>query len=301
VPWREPWAGAPRLTGVVVLVTGASRGVGKGIAVALGSCGATVYVTGRTTEGAPAPEVYGHVLPGSITATARAVTAAGGVGIAVGCDHADDAQSLAVVERVLAEQGRIDVLVNNALVVPPQLVDGDPFWVKPISVFDDLFHVGVRSTYVMSAAVAPSMVRAGRGLIVTTSGPGAKAYFNTPAYGVGKVAVDRMMHDMAIELNPHGVAAMSLWLGLVRTERLAVTVERSPQFDLTSTESAMFAGRAVAALAGDADVMARTGGTHYVAELAAVYGFDDVDGRRPASRRPSFGEPTAFLPGPIAP
>jgi dehydrogenase/reductase SDR family protein 1 len=264
------------LAGQVVLVTGASRGVGKGIAVGLGEAGATVYVTGRTQSPGR--------LPGTIDATADEVSAAGGRGIALRCDHGDDADVERLFARVLAEAGRLDVLVNNAFCIP----DGElfqPFWQAPLGFWDDMHRVGLRSHYVAAVHAARHMVEAKRGLIVNVSSFGAKLYAVNVAYGVGKAGVDRMARDMARELRPHGVTAVALWPGVVRTERLEIEAGRFP-FDQANSESPVFSGRAVAALAADEQRLKRSGQSLVVAELAAEYGFDDIDGRRPASLRP---------------
>jgi dehydrogenase/reductase SDR family protein 1 len=263
------------LSGRVAIVTGASRGVGKGIALGLGEAGATVYVTGRTvTPGA---------LPGTISETAAQVTALGGEGLAVPCDHAIDAQVEALVERVIGERGRIDVLVNNAFAIPEGKLIA-PFWELPIDQWDTMHRVGLRSHYVASWWVAPHMIAAKNGLIVNVSSFGAKIQAVNVAYGVGKAGVDRMSRDMGRELSPHGVCVVSLWPGIVKTERLLLDPERIG-FDPTNGESARFSGRAVAALAADEKRLARAGQALVVAELAREYGFTDVDGSQPKSLR----------------
>ncbi len=283
-----------RLADKVAVVTGASRGAGKGIAEELGAEGATVYVTGRSNKEGMGPFVMGKQLPGTIQETAAGVTLLGGKGIPVVCDHRDDSQVEALFRRVKEEQGRLDILVNNAYIVPESLLSGLPFWEMPISAWDEMMDVGVRSTYVASAFAAPMMVRQGSGLIVNTSSSGGHSYRYTPGYGVGKVAVDRMAFDMAHELRPHNIVVVSLWLGLIRTERVEVVSREMSQFDITKTESARFLGRGIAAIATDPDAMEKSGKVFYTAELADMYGFTDVDGSRPASRRAEFGDPPTW-------
>ncbi len=268
-----PFAG--RLAGKVAIVTGATRGVGKGIALGLGEAGATVYVTGRSVERG--------ALPGTLAETAGAVTALGGRGVAVRCDHAVDAEVRELFARVQADERRLDILVNNAFAIP----DGElvaPFWTQPIALWDAMHTVGLRSHYVASVLAAPTMVAAGRGLIVNVSSFGAKIYAVNVAYGAGKAGVDRMARDMARELRPFGVAAVSLWPGIVKTERLLLQPERLG-FDTTRGESPELSGRAVAALALDPKLLDRSGQALVVAELAREYGFTDIDGSQPASLR----------------
>lgn len=266
-----------RLEGQIAVVTGASRGVGKGIALGLGEAGATVYVTGRS--------VTAGALPGTLGETAEAVTSLGGRGVAVPCDHADDDQVKELFARVRAEAGALDILVNNAFAVPEGRLTG-PFWELPISQWDTMHRVGLRSHFVASVFAAPIMIQAKRGLIVNVSSFGAKIYAVSVAYGVGKAGVDRMSRDMGRELAPFGVTAVSLWPGIVKTERLLLEPERLG-FDTSKGESPQFSGRAVAALAADPERAKKTGQALVVAELAREYGFTDVDGSQPASlRRP---------------
>lgn len=271
----------------VALVTGASRGIGKGIALELGALGMTVYVTGRTTG-------EGGRLPGTVGGTAAEIDALGGRGVALACDHHDDEQVEKVVAQVLAEHGAVDVLVNNVFSAP-DLAGwlNKPFWTLPLASWDQVLDIGLRSHYVASALVAPSMVAAGRGLIVNVSSSGAVSYAHNVAYGVGKAGLDKMTADMAHELRPHGVAVVSVWPGLVRTELVLAGAKEAEdgthyldlgpegRFDLARAESPRFVGRGVAALAQDHDVLARSGAAVTVAALADAYGFTDVDGRVP--------------------
>lgn len=274
----------------VVVVTGASRGAGKGIAEALGATGATVYVTGRTVEEGQA------ALPGTVAATAAAVTDAGGTGIAVACDHGDDTQVKALFARVADEQGRLDVLVNNATFLHDALVDPGPFWEKPLAL-TDIWNVGMRSHYVATWYAAPLLLKSAAGLVVHTSSFGGRIYMHGPAYGAGKAAVDKMAHDMAVDFKPHGVAVVSLWMGLLLTERTRRVFEAEPDkyADLAATsEHPQFTGRIIDALSRDPARMDKSGQVHIGAELAEAYGITDIDGKQPPSHRAFFGPPTRF-------
>ena len=264
------------LTGKVAVVTGGSRGIGKGCALELGAAGATVYVTGRTLEEGAAP------LPGTVGATADEVTALGGQGIAVVCDHREDDQVAALFERLQKEHGRLDVLVNNAFLIPPELTSGKPFWEVPISNWDDMIGVGTRSAYVASVYAVPLMTTQKSGLIANISSSGALEYAWHVAYGVGKCALDRFTADAAHELRKHDVAVVSLWPGLVRTERTVRVGNAIPGLDLDTAESSRFTGRAIAHLAADPKVMVKTGRAVASRALADEYGFTDIDGSLPA-------------------
>ena len=275
----------------VAVVTGASRGVGKGIAVALGASGATVYVTGRSSEGGK-----DHPLGGTVQTTASAVTEAGGKGIAVTCDHSDDGQVRELFERVAEEQQRLDILVNNATAVPRELAKPGPFWEKSLDLLR-ILDVGQRSHYVASYFAAPLLVRTGGGLIVFTSSYGARCYMHGPAYGAGKAGVDKMAMDMAVDLRDHDVAAMSLWLGFVRTERNEPLFQHPDAMKgpygkfLANAESPEFIGRVIEALHRDPKRMERSGHVHIVAELAEELGIRETDGRQPKSNRDVLGAP----------
>ena len=269
------------------MVTGASRGIGKGIALELGAAGAVVYLTGRTVG-------TGGRLPGTIGETAREIAALGGVGVAVQCDHHDDRQVEALFERVMSDHGRVDLLVNNVFAAPDLAKWlGRPFWDLPTEAWDEVIDVGVRSHYVASAHAARDMVARGRGLIINISSSGAVQYAHNVPYGVGKAAVDKMTADTAHELASHDVAVVSIWPGLVRTELVMFGAKRGDDgsalldlgdegtFDLAGAESPRFVGRATVALATDPGVMNKTGKHFAVADLAREYGFTDVDGRIP--------------------
>ena len=278
------------LTGKIAIVTGASRGIGKGIALALGAEGATVYVTGRTV----APGT--HKLPGTVGETAAEIERRGGKGIAVPVDHADDAQVAALFEQVRQEQGRLDILVNNAFALPEDLTEPRPFWEKPLSNWE-MVDVGVRSNFVAAWHAARLMVPQKAGLIVAISGYVGVTYTYGVVFGTCKSAVDRMARDMAIELAPYSIASLSLWQGLTFTERAERNLARRPEMTaLTVTNPLVgctpeFPGRVIAALAVDPAVMKRSGGTFITAEVAADYGITDIDGRVIPSLRAERGAP----------
>jgi NAD(P)-dependent dehydrogenase (short-subunit alcohol dehydrogenase family) len=281
------------LNGVVAIVTGASRGAGKGIALALGAQGATVYVTGRSQQEGDAP------LPGTIHATAAAVTQAGGRGIAVVCDHARDRQVRALFEQVKREQdGRLDILVNNATFLHDRLIDQGPFWKKPLALVN-ILDVGLRSAYVASWYAAKLMARRKDGLIVFTSSFGASCYMHGPAYGAQKVGVDKFARDMAVDLKPYRVAAVSIWMGMLKTERTRRVMDRDPQkyagfWEIAETPE--FTGHLIAALYRDPKRAEKSGQVLIGAELAQEYGLTDEGGRQPPSHRALLGGPAPGHP-----
>jgi dehydrogenase/reductase SDR family protein 1 len=280
------------LVGKVALVSGASRGVGKGIALGLGEQGATVYVTGRTETDGPHPTP----LPGTVQETADEVTALGGRGVAITCDHRDDEQTRRAVQQVVADAGRLDVLVNNVWGGYEYFWDGTEFWLEagfwtqPIERWDSAFQAGVRAHYVTTVAAAPAMVTQGSGLIVNVSSEGAVKTDTGVAYGAAKAATDHMVACMAHELRVHGVTAVSLYPGLVRTESVLRAAE---YIDLSDSESPLFVGRAVAALAADPDVIRYTGQVVRSADLGRHYAFADTDGRHPGAGDPPYQPPDA--------
>ena len=268
----ESWRGR------VALVTGASRGIGKGCALELAALGATVHLTGRSVDAGD------HPLPGTVGATAAEIESAGGRAVAHACDHRDDDQVAHVFERIAALHGRLDLLVNNAFLIPKELTSRKPFWEVPISNWDDMLDVGTRSAYVASVHAAKIMVPARRGLIVNISSSGAAEYAWHVAYGVGKCALDRLTADTARELRPHGVSVVSLWPGFVRTERIDAGVAAGAlpsTLDIKAAESPRFSGRAVCALATASDPMEWSGQAVTARDLAERFEFRDVDGRLP--------------------
>ncbi|MCM5682395.1 SDR family oxidoreductase [Schlegelella sp. S2-27] len=281
----------------VAVVTGATRGAGRGIAVELGAAGATVYVTGRSTRAQPA-SAYGQILalskmeavPGSIEDAADDVTRAGGRGIAVRCDHTRDDEVAALFDRVAqAHDGRLDLLVNNAW-GGHEVFDGvfqAPFWERPMDPWDAMFNRGVRNHLLASRLAAPLMLQRRQGLIVTTTFWDRHRYLmGNLFYDLAKAAMTRLAYGMAQELRPHGVASVAVSPGWMRTEFVLAGHQTDEAHwqqrpALARTESPRYVGRAVAALASDPNVMARTGEVLRVGDLAREYGFTDVDGRQP--------------------
>jgi NAD(P)-dependent dehydrogenase (short-subunit alcohol dehydrogenase family) len=267
----------------VAVVTGASRGAGRGIALALGSHGCTVYVTGRSEKEGDAS------VSGTIYASAEAVTKAGGKGIPVRVDHADDAQVATLFEQVEHEQGRLDILVNNACAIHDLLPAPGNFWEKPLAI-GDMINVGARSGFAASWYAAPTMVRQGRGLIVFTSAPGAVHYCLGPAYGAHKASVDKMAADMAVDFKDAGVdvAAVSIWMGSLATERLLNMMAAAPEHFKHlegMLETPEFTGHVIWALYNDPQLMKLSGQTVIGAEMGVRYGVTDVGGKYPPSVR----------------
>ena len=265
------------LQGKVALVTGASRGVGRGIAHELGVAGATVYVTGRSATDDATTEDLG----GTVNSTAALVTQSSGIGIPVLCDHTRDDAVLALFERIRREQGQLDILVNN---VWGGYEDFDaanfvaPFWEQPMWRWELMFDAGVRAHYTASRLAASLMIPRKQGLIVNISSGDEGKYRGQVMYDVAKAAVDRMAFAMALELRQHSIAALAIYPGLTRTERVKRFASAE---ELENSESPRYAGRAVVALATDSALMERNGGAYKTGELAQDYGFTDIDGTQP--------------------
>jgi dehydrogenase/reductase SDR family member 1 len=267
------------LSDKVALVTGASKGIGKGIALELGACGATIYLSARTVE--PTEDNAG------LRAAAAEIEALGGRGIAVGCDHGDDAQVEALMARISDEHGALDLLVNNASPDFSAMV-GKPFWEIDFGDLDVCLDIGPRSTYVATALAVRQMLPRERGLVVNVSSHGAVDYILSVPYGIGKAGIDKITQDAARELAGRGIAVISIWPGLVLTERIMSQATTNPDgklemygLDLSMGESPRFSGRAAAALATDPDVTARSGKSYPCSTLAREYGFTDLDGHLP--------------------
>jgi NAD(P)-dependent dehydrogenase (short-subunit alcohol dehydrogenase family) len=277
-----------RLQGKIAIVTGASRGAGRAIAMVLGEEGATVYVTGRSRSGAPATEN----LPGTIEETAAAVTARGGTGIPVHCDHTVDSEVEALFDRVRREEEHLDLLVNNVwggYEEHPGEAFTAPFWEQPLRHWEGMFTAGVRPHFVASRLAVPLMLPRREGLIINIVAWAFGDYLGNLFYDVAKAANVRMAYGMAQELRPHKITAVALAPGFMRTERVLAAHAKSP-FDLSTTESPEYLGRAVAALAADKHVFQRSGSILTAGELAREYGFTDIDGRRPEPFRIPEGE-----------
>ncbi len=264
------------LTGKVAVVTGSSRGIGRGTAVALGELGATVYVTGRTTGD-------GEL---TIDTTARLVDDAGGHGIPVATDHGDDDQIAALFAQVGAEQGHLDVLVNNVYKIPDPPAWGGGFWDHPISIWDDQVGIGLRAHYVASWHAAPLLFAAGPGgAIINVSSPGGQSYHFSSSYGAGKAGLDRLGADMAIELRPHGIACCTAYPGSVATEFIVAWAgERGS--DLDHAQTPLGVGRAIGALVTAAALKERSGSIQWIEDRGDELDVRDERGQLP----PPYGQ-----------
>ena len=275
----------------VALVTGASRGAGRAIALELGAAGATVYISGRSVDGGPTTDN----VPGTIDETARAVSDRGGRGIPVRCDHTEDEEVEALFRRIRDQHRRLDLLVNNvwggyedSQCRPLPLV---PFWEQSVDQWDRMFTAGVRAHLIASRLAAPLMLPHRRGLIVsTTANLDVLPYVRNLFYDLAKNAVARLTADMAHELREHGIAAVAVAPGFMRTERVVEAFRRAGAESAIDgpggpTESPAYLGRAIVALASDDRVLEKTGQVLEVGTLAREYGFTDVDGRQPAPFR----------------
>lgn len=284
----------------VAIVTGASRGAGAGIARGFGELGYTVYVTGRTVTPGDAKGWDGSVLPGTVAETASRVTENGGKGIPVVCDHADDASVARLFEQVMAEQGRLDVLVNNAAFMHHQLIEKMPFWEKELDA-QKILNVGLRSAYVASWHAAKIMVPQGSGIIAMTSSFGADCYMHGPAYGAQKAGLDKLAHDMEHDFRGTGVAAVSLWLGPQVTERSQIAVRTNPeQYEgfLAMAENPEFSAHVIDAIDKAPNRDELSGQTLIVAEIAKELGVTDRGNERP-SHRAMLGNPRPKNPAAV--
>lgn len=268
------------LEGRVALVTGASKNIGKGIALHIGASGAATYLTARTL-GQDADE------PGSLRRTAREIETAGGEAYPLACDHTDDSDAERVFEEVASRHGRLDLVVSVASPDFSSMV-GKPFWELPFDDMSRCLDIGPRSNFVVTVLAARMMIPQRHGLIVNVSSHGSRDYLLSVPYGAGKAAIDKITKDTALELRDHQVAVVSLWPGLVLTEGLLARATPGSDgrptlagLDVSFGESPKFNGKAVVALATDPDIMARTGGAFRTGQLARQYGFTEDDGSLP--------------------
>lgn len=282
-------------TDKVVIVTGASRGLGRGIARQFGRLGATVYLTSRASS------------EDSLTQAAKEVVVGGGRAIGICVDHSDANQVKALVERIRDESGRIDILVNNAAAVHPALATPGPFWEKPIEL-GEMIEVPLRANYIMSHVAAPLMIKRRQGLIVNISFYGAASYFHGPAYGATKAGTDKMSFDMAVDLRPYNVACVSFWPGLIYSDAVAQWVNSTPSEkipaalaqQLPNFERPEFTGLVLNALYEDPDLLNYSGQTLIGAELGKLHGIKDIDGKQPIGYRETMGNPLKFVLPPAA-
>ncbi len=284
----------------VALVTGASRGAGRGIARGFGELGYTVYVTGRTISPGDAKGWDGSVLPGTVAETAAEVTRAGGEGIPVVCDHGDDAQVAALFARIKREAGRLDVLFNNATYIHRQLIEKKPFWEKDLDAVR-ILDVGLRSAYVASWHAAQIMVPQGRGMIAFGSSFGASCYMHGPAYGAQKAGVDKLAHDMEHDLRGTGVVAVSIWMGPLVTERSLTARQTNPeQYEefIANAENPEFTAHIVDAVDCAPSRDELSGQTLIGAEIARALGVTDRGHERP-SYREMLGSPCPKNPAAV--
>jgi NAD(P)-dependent dehydrogenase (short-subunit alcohol dehydrogenase family) len=284
----------------IALVTGASRGAGAGIARGFGELGYIVYVTGRTVTPGDAKGWDGSVLPGTVAETAAAVTAAGGKGIAVMCDHGDDAAVARVFQQIAAEAGRLDVLVNNATYIHHQLIEKMPFWEKELDAAK-ILDVGLRSSYVASWHAAQMMVKQGSGLIAFGSSFGGSCYMHGPAYGAQKAGIDKFAHDMEHDLRGTGVVSVSIWMGPLVTERSLIARDTNPeQYEgfIESAENPEFTAHILDAIATAPNRDELSGQTLIGAEIAKDLGVMDRGKERP-SYREMLGNPPVKSPAAV--
>jgi NAD(P)-dependent dehydrogenase (short-subunit alcohol dehydrogenase family) len=282
---------------ITVLVTGASRGLGRGIARQFGRLGATVYLTSRASS------------IEALTEAASEVTAAGGTGIPVSVDQRNSAEVEQLIRRIREEGGQLDILVNNAAAVNLELATPGPFWEKTLEL-SEMIETGLRTNYIMSYFAAPLMVQRKRGLIANISFYGAITNFHGPAYGAAKAGTDKMTFDMAIDLRPHNVACISLWPGFIYSDLVAMFASSTPKEmlppmlakHLPNFERPEFSALVLHALYNDPKLMDSSGKALIGAELGLHYGIQDIDGKQPLSYRDTMGSPIDFvLPHPSQP
>ena len=265
------------LTGKIAVVTGSSRGIGRGIAVGLGEKGATVYITGRSKGKGPL----------TIGETAEMVNEAGGLGIPVAIDLADDKQIEALYGQIDKEHGRLDIHVNNAFKIPNPPVWGGKFWEHPIQVWDDQVGIGLRAAYVASVHATRLMMRNNSlKLIVNISSSGSERYALSASYGVAKMGTDRLTRDFAVEGKEDGLCVVGLWPSQVLTEFILESIDKGDiELDEENSETPLYTGRVIAALATNEDRFERNGQVLTTAELALHYDIKDERDKQPRGKR----------------
>ena len=271
------------LQGRVAVVTGSSRGIGRGIAVGLGEAGATVYITGRSTGDGPL----------TIDTTAAMVTAAGGVGVAVATDFFDDTQIEALYAQIEADHGRLDIHVNNAYKIPDPPVWGGKFWEHPIQVWDDQVGIGLRAAYVASVHAVKLMMKSDDSLKFMTniSSRGSESYMLSASYGIAKSGTDRLTRDFAVEGKEDGLVVVGLWPSQVLTEFILDSIDKGDiSLDQDHAETPLYTGRVIATLAADENRAERSGQVFTTAELAVHYDIRDERDMQPTGKR----TPTMF-------
>ncbi|MBT4619082.1 MAG: SDR family NAD(P)-dependent oxidoreductase [Gammaproteobacteria bacterium] len=261
------------LKGQIAVVTGSSRGIGKGIALALAEQGCTVYATGRTIGDGDR----------TIDTTARQVTEAGGEGHAIRCDHGDDDDIARLFEQIGQEAGRIDILVNNVYKIPSPPAWGGGYWDHPISIWDDQVGIGLRAHYVASWHAAGLMFESDNARMLNVSSPGGQSYHFSSSYGAGKAGLDRLTADMAVELQPKGIPACVLYPGSVSTEFIQDAAEEQGM-DLSQSQTPLLVGRAATSLLMSDDMMPRTGSIQWVEDLITEFDLFDENGSRPTTK-----------------
>ncbi|QHQ63375.1 SDR family NAD(P)-dependent oxidoreductase [Anaerocolumna sedimenticola] len=270
------------LEGKIAVITGASRGVGKGVALGLAEYGATVYVTGRTVSSEGLPDFLKNT---TIQETANEVNQLGGIGIVHRCDFSKDEEITKLFERVQREQGRIDILVNNAWAAADHIMNEyffqTPFWEQPMSLYDDLHTVGLRSSYLASRYAAQMMVKQHSGLIANISYISAKKYWLNVSNGLFKAAIDKFTSDASHELKKYGVKMFSIYPGNVRTEGMIELSKYDPSLRPEEMETPQFVGRCIAALEQDESNIEQSGEVLRTEEIGLRYGITDIDGRQP--------------------
>ena len=265
------------LTGKIAVVTGSSRGIGRGIAVGLGEKGATVYITGRSKGKGPL----------TIGETAEMVNEAGGLGIPVAIDLADDKQIEALYGQINKEHGRLDIHVNNAFKIPNAPVWGGKFWEHPIQVWDDQVGIGLRAAYVASVHATRLMMRNNSlKLIVNISSSGSERYALSASYGIAKMGTDRLTRDFAVEGKEDGLCVVGLWPSQVLTEFILESIDKGDiELDEENSETPLYTGRVIAALATNEDRFERNGQVLTTAELALHYNIKDERDKQPRGKR----------------